>query len=416
MEKERIVILGAGFGGIAAARTLGAAFKRSKTLREKTQIVVIDQRDEHTYTPGLYETATTLRRDAEPLELKRASTMQVTDILAGLPIRFVQDRVDKIDLTGHALRLRDTGTLVYTVLLVAAGSKTTDFGIPGVLEHAVFLKTFTDALHLRRVLTERLIDKRNPKILIVGGGASGVEVAGEIIGFARHLCSRDGRLCDPAVTVLESGDALIRGLSPAVGIKAKQRLKQLGADVVFGARVTEVRQDDVVVTFKDGKTATLPYKLLIWTAGIEPESVCGSADIATDKRGRWLVDEELRVQGRESVYAVGDITVINNPKTAAATPATAYVAIGQGKLAARNILADLTDTTRRRYRPPARTPMVIPIGGKWAIAHYKPLVFTGFIAFLLRLGIDLRYFLTILPLRKALRFFATSTRMYFRND
>ena len=125
MDQEQIVILGAGFGGITAARTLGKAVKRSKALRERVRIVLIDKRNEHTYTPGLYETATTLRRDAEPLELKRASTIRISDLLADLPVHFVQDRVEKIDLPARTLTLRDTGTLTFTKLLVAAGSRAT---------------------------------------------------------------------------------------------------------------------------------------------------------------------------------------------------------------------------------------------------------------------------------------------------
>ena len=410
MERKRIVILGAGFGGLSAVRMLG------KRAGDDIEIVLIDKNDEHTYTPGLYETATTLRRDAEPLALKRASTIPVSEIISGLPVRFLQDAVEHIDTAKQTLTLRDTGALYYDRLIVAAGSRATDFGIQGVREHADFLKTFEDALKLRRLLTERLIDHRDPRILVVGGGASGVEVAGEIVGFAKQLCSRDGKMCSPAISILEGSDTLVRGLSPAVGAKARARLERLGVAVVFGARVTEVQQSAVHVTFSNNTRTTLPYDLLIWTAGIEPQPVCGSADVATDKRGRWIVDEYLRAQGADHVFAIGDITAFKDTETAAEIPATAYVAIGEGKVAAKNALASLAEKPLTPYRPPKTAPMVVPIGGKWAIAHFKPFVFSGFLPFLIRLAIDFKYFLDVLPFSRAWNFFKTSTRMYFSND
>lgn len=416
MERERIVILGAGFGGLSAAKTLGKALRRKPGLRKQVEVVIIDKNDEHTYTPGLYETATTLRRDAEPLELKRASTILVSEILAGLPVQFIQDEAEHIDVSQKQLVLRDNGPLAYHQLIVAAGSRATDFGIPGVREHAEFLKTFEDALRLRRILTERLIDHNDPNILIVGGGASGVEVAGEIIGFAKQLCSRDGKLCAPAVSVLEGSTSLIGGLSETVGEKAKKRLEKLGVPVVFGARVTEVHKDVVHVEFRDGKKTTLPHDLLIWTAGIEPQPVCTCPDIVTDERGRWIVDAQLRAKGADDTFAIGDITIFKDPKIAASIPATAYVAIGEGKIAAKNALASIEGKPLKTYTPAKSAPMVVPIGGKWAIAHFKPFVFSGFLAFLVRLAIDFKYFLEVLPFPKASAFFRTSTKMYLSND
>lgn len=416
MERQRIVILGAGFGGIAAARHMAHALQRSPALAAAVEIILIDRNDEHTYTPGLYETATTLRRDAEPLALKRASTMLIEDVLQDLPVKFIQDSVEDIDLSHNHLRLRDNGPLKFDKLLVAAGSRATDFGILGVSTHAHFLKSFEDALALRHILTQRLVDHQDPKILVVGGGASGVEVAGEIVGFAKHLCSRDGKLCSPAVSILESGDTLIQGLSSKVGVAAKKRLEQLGVAIVFGARVTEVQQSTVHVAFANNQNATLPYDLLIWTAGIEPQPVCHGSDVKTDERGRWVVGEDLRVPNHKGVYAIGDIALFKDPDTAAAIPATAFTAIGQAKIAAKNMLAEISDKPLRSYRVPKAAPMVIPIGGKWAIAHFKPIVFSGFLAFLLRLAIDFRYFLAVLPPRQAIKFFAVSTKMYFSND
>lgn len=416
MERERIVILGAGFGGIAAARTIGKILHRSPNLQSRVDVVVVDQNNEHTYTPGLYETATTLRRDAEPLELKRASTISVSNILKPYPIRFIQDRAEEIDLKNRQLLLRDTGPLPFTKLLVAAGSRATDFGIPGVREHAKFLKTFNDALSLRRLLTEQMIDERDPSILIVGGGASGVEIAGEIIGFAKHLCSRDGRACNPAVSILEGSDSLIKSLTPGVGRRAQKRLEQLGVSLVFGARVTAVEEHAVRVTFSNDARVTLPYHLLIWTAGIEPVPVCSTDGVQTDKRGRWIVNEKLQVLGNRGIYAVGDITSFKDPETASTIPGTAYVAIGEAKIAGRNILAEITRKPLRAYTPSRRSPMVIPIGGRWAIAHIRPVIFSGFIAFIARLLIDLQYFVEVLPLRKALRFFVVSTKIHLSND
>jgi NADH dehydrogenase len=414
VKKQSIVVLGAGFGGLAAAVTLARALRRDAQLALAYDVVLIDRNDDHVYTPGLYEAATTLRKHAEPLELKRAATVPIADVIAGLPVRFIQDEVTGIDAKALRLTLRDNGSMDAAYLLVALGSKATDFGIPGVWEYAAFLKTFEDALQLRRVLTEQLIDRRDARVLIVGGGAAGVEVAGEIVGFAKHLCARDGRLCNPGVRVIESGSRLI-GELPGMGEAAFERLRRFGIYVDFGTKVTKVERDAVTVQ-QGEKTERWPYDLLIWTAGIAPQDVCHTADVPRDDRGRWLIGEDLRVEGHDRLYAIGDIARITNPAKGRPAPATAYVAIAQGRLAAKNILATLRGKKQGSYTTPARPPMIVPIGGRWAVARLGLATIKGGFAFLFRLAADLRYFFSILPLWRAMGFFANSVRVYIKND
>jgi NADH dehydrogenase len=414
VKKQSIVVLGAGFGGLATAVTLARALRRDTALTHAYDIVLVDRNAHHVYTPGLYEAATTLRKHAEPLELKRAATVPIADVIAGLPIRFLQDAVTGIDAQALRVTFRDTPPLDAAHLVIALGSTVTDFGIPGVKAHALFLKTFEDALQLRRVLTEQLIDRRDARVLIVGGGAAGVEVAGEIVGFAKHLCARDGRLCNPGIRIVESGNRLI-GELPGMGEAAFARLRQFGIYVDFGTRVTGVEKDAVTVQ-QGEKTERWPYDLLIWTAGIAPQDVCHTADVPRDDRGRWLVGEDLRVERHDRLYAIGDIARITNPAKGRPAPATAYVAIEQGHLAAKNILATLRGKRQYPYVTPARPPMIVPIGGRWAVAHLGLATLKGGFAFLFRLGADLRYFFSILPFWKAIRFFANSVRVYIKND
>lgn len=423
--QKNIVILGAGFGGIAATKELGKAFQRDAKLRQNYDIILVDHNATHTYTPGLYEVASILREDATPLELKRTAAIDIETALANSPVRFLCDEVTAVEIPQTpteenaaplTVRLRDNGILHAEYLLLALGSVTNDFGVPGVSEYALSLKTFEDALRIRSRITPLLRERNGVRIVIAGGGATGVELAGEIIGLSRRIGRFAKRKNDHRMTVVEAGPRLLPGTPETVAVAAKQRLEKLGVTVQLQRRIIEIRQREAVLQMPNNQRETIPHDAFVWSGGIKPNPVLDGIVVPKDNRGRCMIDIDLTIHGLKRLFAIGDLTCFANPKDGQPLPATAYIAIDEGNIAAQNILAHIHKRGYAHYHPPARPPIVVPISGKWAVAYVFGIQFSGMLAFLLRLVIDLRYFLRVLPLRQALRFFAHSTLVYFRND
>lgn len=147
-----------------------------------------------------------------------------------------------------------------------------------------------------------------------------------------------------------------------------------------------------------------------------PSPLAGHVASPKDAKGRCMVGPDLRALGHDNVFAVGDLTCFADPKTEQALPSTAYIAIAEGKAAAKNILALILKKPLHNFLPPKYLPMIVPVGGKWAAAYVYGFTFSGFSAFVLRLLADFRYFLKTLPIVQATRFFISSTLVYFRND
>lgn len=421
--QKNIVILGAGFGGLTAAKKLGNAFRNDPSLRQAYNIILVDKQDTQTYTPGLYEVASLLRSDAPPLMLKHTAAIMLEDALKGLPVRFRCDEVRDIEIPAHAkpsapftVHLRDTDALHADYLILALGSVTNDFGIPGVREHAFSLKTFQDALHIRSNLTPLLKDRSDITVIIAGGGATGVELAGELVGLSRRIARTTHLPKQHRFVLVEAGPRLVPGAPDAVAKLAKRRLESIGVSVQLQKRITEVRKNETSVVSANGTVETIPFDIFVWSGGIQPNPVLKGIVIPKDQRGRCMVDLDLTVHGWENLFALGDLTCFANPKDGKPLPATAYIAIDEGTIAAKNVLARIYGKGFGHYHPPTRPPFVVPIKGKWAIAYVSGITFSGIPAFLLRLLIDLRYFLKALPFRKALKFFGFSTMVYFRND
>lgn len=415
VPQKNIIILGAGFGGLAAARSLGRALKRSDALRKAFNIILIDHKETHTYTPGLYEVATATREDVSPIVLKRTAAIAVTESLQRLPIRFLQDKVVAVNPQQLTVTLRDTGTLSAEYLVIALGAVTNDFGIPGVAEYALSLKTFEDALRIRSRMEETLKKDPDAHIVIAGGGATGVELSGELFGMARRVRALKGQIGKPHITLIEAGSRLLPGIADPVAQYAQKRLEHLGVNIMLNCRIVAVHENEATVRMNNTEEH-IAFNQFVWSGGIKPPALLEGIVIPKDQRGLCMVGPDLTVQNNHQLYAVGDLTCFGDPEHGRPLPATAYIAIDEGRIAAKNILAHIRREPPSYYRPPKRPPFVIPIGGKWAIAHVGGITFAGFPAFVLRLLVDLNYFRRVLFPRAALRFFVRSTLVYFRND
>ena len=381
----RVLIVGGGFGGIRTALRL------EKAHIPNLIITLVTDRHHFEYTPALYKLAT----GKSPME----TCIPLGDIIGKKKIEYVIDTIVGGSVDTKSLTGSSGSVYHYDYLVLALGAETAYFGIPGVETNAYTIKSVSSALKLKNHLHE-LFDKHTGlskselmpqfQFVIVGGGPAGVELAGEIRRYARSL-ARIHTISEKLVTVdiIQASPRLLPTMSEAVSLRAVERLDKLGINIILNHAVTSEDENGVVM-----KDITLNAKTVVWTAGVRPNRVHGLIQgLPLDKAGRILVDEHLRVQNLDSVCAVGD---------GAATPfsGTAQTAIYDGNYMGEMIANIIRQKALPRHDPRI-TPYVIPIGEDWAVFTYKNITLSGRVFWWLRQIIDFKFFLSILPLRKA---------------
>ncbi len=389
-----IVIVGGGFAGTAVARRL------ERRLRRGEADVILLSRDNYTlFTPMLPEVT------SGELEVRHVVT----------PIReqlrhtgFVLADVDGIDVERQEVTYHHvlTGTRTvqrYDQLVLALGSSTSTFGLPGIAENTWPLKTLKDADVLRNHLvwlleladTIRDDDRRRRlmTLVVVGGGFTGVETAGEIVELFRSVMRfyRHLRRDELRVVLVEAGTALLAGLPPKMGRYSRRVLERRGIEVVLGDGVSAA--DSTGLTLHSGRR--IETETVIWSAGVKPSATIARVALPTTKRGAVETHEDMRVRGMSNVWALGDCASIPDPE-GGTYPMTAQHAIREGPRLADNLVATVRGrpTSPFRYRALG---MMAALGARKAVAQLPgDVVITGFIAwffwrtyYLLRLpGLD----------------------------
>ncbi len=297
----KVVIVGAGFGGLAAAKALAGV---------PVEVTVVDQRNHHTFQPLLYQVAT--------------AGLDVDDICyatRGIFHRQANARALRATVTGvdFGTRMVETAEgppLPYDHLILAIGAITADFGVPGVDEHTFGLKSAAEAMQIRsHVLhnferAERTTDAglraRATTIVIVGGGPTGVEMAGGFSELIDRPLRRDfpGIDADRARVVLVEGqDRLLGSFAPRLSDNAGRRLERMGVEVMLATQVAAVEAD--CVRFVDG--TTIEANTVVWAAGVRAHPLVQALGMATTRGGRLVVDDRLQVPGYPGVHAIGDV-------------------------------------------------------------------------------------------------------------
>jgi NADH dehydrogenase len=426
-EKKHIVVIGAGFGGLRAALDLGKKIAAHK-LTSRYEVLLIDQNPYHTYAPTLYEIATTDENLATQLDLKRIVTIDLRQSIGWLPIEFVQAKVTEIDIAGGDIHF-ETGTrLRFDYLVLALGSQTNYFNIPGLAEHATTLKTVGDALKLRQRLLQEVEDpeRRRLEIVIGGGGSTGVELAAEIKIALSHMDRVACGSCGVDVTIIDGGATVLAPFGERIIARATRRLKELGVSLLVNERISGV--DERAVSLQSG--AKVPFDILVWTGGVAPNSLMATLRMKKDPTGlRPLMTSEmvclpegddLRFYG--PIYGIGDAVCFMNPVTNRPVPGVARAAIIQGQVVAHNIIEQvkvaegLSKKAKLRRYQPYEYPYIIPVGGKFAIARFGPFVFSGLSAWLVKGLVEGNYLFSILPLFSALRLWLKGLWIFMRND
>ena len=426
--KRKIVILGAGFGGLRAAMVLGKKLRKLK-LTDKYELVLIDKNPYHTYTPTLYEVATTSKENANYLKLKSVVTVPVAEIIKGLPINFINDAVKEIDLINGDIHCSGPTPMThqstkFDYLILALGSETNFFDIEGLERCSLTLKSFIDAIKIRDTIYNLAAENRTIKIIIGGGGSTGVELAGELEGWLRELKKKGNKFVHE-LTIIEASPTLLPGFHPTIVEKAQHRLKKLGAKIIFGDSIEKVADKKISLKSK----LELPYDTLIWTGGVKAADIVGPLPLKTEKRGRVEVigameclpqSPDLKLYGK--IYGIGDAVCCYDPKTSKPMPGVARAAISQADVAAHNIIAEIQRFENRNQKLeirkylPTDYPYVLPIGGKYALAKIGPVILSGIWGWILKLLVEINYLSSIMPISKAINIWLKSISLFIKND
>jgi NADH dehydrogenase len=337
MERRcRVVVVGAGFGGLATAKGLAGS---------PVDVVVVDANNFHTFQPLLYQVATAgLDADdiAHPVR-GIVARQRNADVRMG--------RVTGIDLEVRRVDLAEGPSLEYDHLVLAAGAVTNTYGIPGVAEHGFGLKSVGDALALRAhvlrqferaAVNPHLIDDGALTFVIGGGGPTGVELAGGLTELIERVLAKDFPTLDvrrARVVLIEPTDRVLGSFPPSLSSSARRALAQRGVEVLLGVGVA--RADDTSVEVTDG--SIVPTSTLVWTAGVTASPLAGVlaeqlGDDALSRGGRVVVEPDLSVPGHPEVWVIGDLAAATDER-GEPLPQVAPVAMQAGALVARNILA-----------------------------------------------------------------------------
>ena len=375
-----VVIVGAGFGGLRVARGLRGA---------PLDVLILDRQNYHLFVPLLYQVATA---GLEPEEIAQP----IRRILRGAAnVRFQLAEVSSIDLE-HRVLGTDLGDVGYDYLVLTAGSATSYFGLDSVEQTACTLRDLDDAEMLRdRVLqafeaatTEPNAGRRREltTTVVVGGGPTGVELAGALAELRRHGLARDYPdldLSGARIHLLEASDRLLPGFPQRSQENAREKLFQMGVEVRLQAIVADA--DERGVTLKSGER--VPAGVVIWVAGMRAPALADGLPTQKGDSGRIVVDHTLQLPGHPEVYAIGDMAHVGGPDVRP-HPMMAPVAIQQGDLVSENIKRQLEGRPLKRFRYKDRGTMVT-IGRQAAVAQIYGLQFRGFVAWLIWLTVHL---------------------------
>lgn len=380
--RPRIVIVGAGYGGIAAARCLASLGQG------RYAITLLDQRDYHLLQFALPEVA--VGKTAP-----EALIVPLRDLFQDSDVHICQTRVTGFDLPAKAIQTA-SGPIPYDILVIATGSHTATYGIPGVREHAYMLKSLEDALALRAALEAALARaaQSSPQVarqaltfVVVGAGMTGVELAAEMAECLPQMAKAAG-LSQHLVRVIlvERAYYVLPGWGAKMALDALTALQALGVELVLGSQVMVVRPDGVALVTGE----VLQANTVIWTGGIEAGAEVAASGLPTGERRAILVDETLVVIGHANGVDIGDAALVRDPRSGQLAPPSAQLAVQQGEAVAHHIHAVLNDGHPRPYVPKAAG-WLVSLGSRSGVGSLGPLPVRGRIARWLKAGSQVRY-------------------------
>jgi NADH dehydrogenase len=368
----RVVIIGAGFGGLIAARKLATS---------AVQVTLIDRRNYHTFQPLLYQVATA---GLSPGEI----AAPIRWILRGRSnVRILMGEVEDVDVSRRVVRLVDAD-IPYDYLIVAAGASHAYFGHDEWEPFAPGLKTIEDALEIRRrvllafELAERQAAESGEQVqlnfVVVGGGPTGVELAGTLAEIARRALVNEFHSIDPERTrilLLEGGPRVLPAYPEDLSRSAGEQLRHLGVEVHTSAMVTGIEPAAVITS-----QTRLPAAVILWAAGVAASPLGKKLGAPVDRAGRVLVNPDLSLPGHPEVFVIGDLASLKD-KNGNPLPGLAPVAMQQGKATAKNIERELRGNPRQNFHYLDKGSLAT-IGRAAAVAQFGKVHISGFLAWL----------------------------------
>jgi len=348
-KPRRVVILGGGFGGIHTFKGLRKLIKKGRI-----ELTLIDNSDHFLFTPFLHEVAVDKIRDS-------SCRILLSEILQGSNVQFLRARVLGIDMLSRTV-CTDLQTIPYDILVIALGSTVSYFGIPGA-EELLSFKELPAAVAIKKELSS-ILQESSPRplnIVVVGGGATGVELIGEFADLFKSSLHK-GLV---KLSLVEAKDDILPFTHERLRKMAKLSLKNRGVKILMKAAVERI--ENRYIQLANG--AALPYDLAIWTAGVKSQSVFSSPALQKSRADRIEVLPTLQIKNHQNIFALGDVAGIY--------PMTAQVAVAQAKIVARNIkaLVEQRPLSSFTYRPQG---MLFSLGKWMAGAEVK--VYSSYIS------------------------------------
>ena len=380
--KPKVAIVGGGFGGLWAAKALGNA---------PVQVTLIDRKNHHVFQPLLYQVATAVLSPGEIAQPIRRILHRYKNI------EVILGEATGFDKAGKGVILSDGSNIAYDYLIVAAGARHSYFGHNEWEVSAPGLKTLEDALEIRRrvLLAFELAERetyltgaeRQLNFVVVGGGPTGVELAGAIAGIARQALAIDFNAIDTKKTrvmLFEGSDRVLGTFGNDLSASAKSQLESLGVDVYLNSFVTDIEPGRI----RSGDK-WIDCDVVLWATGVAASPLGAALESEIDKAGRVVVKSDLSIPGFPEIFVIGDMAAILQ-ENGEPVPGVSPAAMQMGDATAANILRDLRSKPRRNFRYINKGTMAT-IGRSKAIADLGGYQFKGFIAWLMWLFLHVMF-------------------------
>lgn len=390
MEKttKKIVVLGAGYGGVHAAGLLGRAARRGKDI----SVLLVDKKPYHTLMTELHEVAGN-RVEPESVQI------DLREIFSASKVEVATEEITGIDFKGQRLQSA-SGGYQYDYLVIDTGAEPAFFGIPGVKENGFSLWSFEDAKRVRehiRGMFEKARAEKDPSrrrtmltFIVAGAGFTGIETMGELLEWKGQLCREYGiDKKEVSLIIVEAMVSILPILSEGLVKKSERYLARHGVQVMTNAPIVEVKSDSIVL--KDGRE--IPTNTLIWTCGVQGSSFAAGVELTHGGRGRILVNEYMQSVDYGNVFAVGDNAFYEEPDGKGGKkpiPQIVEAALQTAETAVHNMIATLEKGEKKAFKSNYHGFMV-SIGGRYAVAEVGGSRMSGFFAMALKHLVNIHY-------------------------
>lgn len=425
-KKKKILVLGGGFGGVRVLKSLSAKIDRSRY-----DLILIDKNKSQTYLPLLYELGSLYGYEHDhPFHKKIISLLSLDFevIFNKSHVKIIQAEVSSFSFKESRVQLNSGEYIDFDYLVIALGSVYDDLGVEGVNAYSYPFKTIDNAISVNDKMEEIInshyqkyhrgsvsasdVNHEKININIVGGGPNGIEVAGELASGSIHFGHDHGFDIAECINFRIFEAYKIAGNNLKLRNLVLKRLQSIDVDVVEGVAISQVNGDSLVL--KNG----LLFKsdLTIWTAGVKsPRIIEKNHEIEISNKKRIIVEDNMAIKGYDNVFAIGDCAHIADESGNIANLIMSE-ALSQADIVVNNILYKEKFIAKENQYRSSQKLFIMPIGGKYSIMMFGGRVYAGFLPFLFREAVNLRYFLSVFPFFNAIRYYLYLFKIFSRND